>query len=156
MPKTITPPRFAMLPALALACLALSACGGSSTSTTAASNTTTATSEATTGSATKVSGTATTKTSTSLSFSHTKAPASAKNKPTPPQYIPYKAALSAYAGCMRHHGVQISPPVTSPTGLPVLGTPKNTSTTSHKFSEALLQCRPYVIKITQVAPGGRL
>ena len=136
MLKTISPMRPAGLAALLLTSLVVAACGGSSTSTTA-SNSTTTTSE------------------TSSQATSTTQATSAATTATP-NYAAYRAALGNYAACMRRHGVELAPPKTGPSGLPLLSTPKNMSPKSPQFSAALLQCRPYVVQISKVSPTGAL
>ena len=127
----------AALVALLLVSLAVAACGGSSTSTT----TTTSTSETASGE--------TTTATTSSPGEHTSTTAT---KAAEQSFSAYRIALTNYAACMRRHGVDLQPPKTSPSGLPVLGTPKNMNPKDPRFSAALLQCREYVIKITKVSP----
>jgi len=94
-----------------LCCAALAGCGGGSHgSRQAASSTTTATSTA------------------------------AQQTSSSANYAQLEGALAAYASCMREHGVQIAPPHRGRTGIPELGVPANTSTTSSLFVSALRSC----------------
>jgi hypothetical protein len=126
----------ATLAAPLLVSLAIAACGGSSTSTTTTGETSTSTS-------TSPTTTATTQ-------------ASQPTQTSQQSFAAYRLALSNYAACMRRHGVDLAPPRTSASGLPVLGSPKNVSNTSPQFSAALLHCREYIVKITKVSPTGGL
>ena|SRR5579875_441218 len=86
--------------------------------------------------ATSVAKTATTTTSTSTTASPTTTTATSSSN----NYVELEAALASYASCMRAHGVEIAPPKRGRSGIPELGTPTNTSTSSPQFNAALRGC----------------
>jgi len=123
MPHTHTHIRKPLLPGSALiallACLGLAACGGSSST----SKSTMSTSTSTNANAAK----------TSTTPGH---PQAARRRFGSPAF---RAALTAFAACMRSNGVKLSAPDTSGTG-PVFST-KGVNTASAAFKAASAKCQ---------------
>jgi hypothetical protein len=116
--------------------MAVAACGGSSNTSSSTSATTTATTMSTTAQSTTSRTTSTaTRTGTSLAA----------------HYRELEGALSAYAACMRAHGVKLAPPHRNAGGVPVLGVPSNTGTRGPLFESGLRACRALALRALQLS-----
>jgi hypothetical protein len=65
----------------------------------------------------------------------------------------FRAALAAFASCMRAHGIKLPPPSTAATG-PIFDT-KGLDTTSPAFKAATAACRSTLRAALPVQPGSR-
>jgi hypothetical protein len=112
--------------------LGASACGSSSTK-----------------SSTNTTNTPTTTVTTSVTTSATTTTSAAK--PNPGAVAAYRTKLTVYAACMRHNGIDLPPPTTSPNGIPVLKAPRYAI--HQEFLTALRNCRTQVIQVLEAQRG---
>ena len=117
-----------------LAVAGVTACGGSGTSSATRSETS---------ATTKTQSSATSATSTVLSATESAVLAT--------HYRELEGAMSAYASCMRAHGIDFAPPRRTAQGAPALGVPRNTSTTSPLFEAGLRACRSQIVRVLHLS-----
>lgn len=120
-----------------LAITGVTACGGSGTSSATRSETSATTkTQSSESSATSATSTVLSATESAVLATH---------------YRELEGAMSAYASCMRAHGVDLAPPRRTAHGAPALGVPRNTSTTSPLFEAGLRACRAQIVRVLHLS-----
>jgi len=123
--------------ALLAAGAAIAGCGGSGSTSASATSRTTSALRAQTSSASVVTSSAAVTSSISLAA----------------HYKQLEAAMAAYASCMTSHGVSIAPPHRNSRGVPALGAPTSTSTSSPRFDSAIRACRQQALRALALDRG---
>jgi hypothetical protein len=72
---------------------------------------------------------------------------------SPAQLATYRAALAAFAACMRRNGIPIPPPKTNHRGEPSLSN-GGANTSGVPYQHALVACRAFVSKIFPPSAAG--